>query len=62
MEYVQTIVENAGRCYITHQSMMKEEWEKHDIDPVMKNYMESGETTHVLTLFIFFIDAVRIVN
>ena len=54
VENFQTIDENAGSDYITHQSMMKEEWEKQDIVPVMKKYMEPGETTHVLTLFVLF--------
>ena len=54
VEYVQTIVGNAGRYYITHPSTMEEEWAKQDIYPVMKKYMESGETTHVLTLVHFF--------
>ena len=53
MEYVETVVDNAARYYITHRSMMKEEWVKEDLDEVMQTMMESGEIKYVLVIICF---------
>ena len=42
VEYVETILKNAGRLYLSHPLLLKEEWAKDDIDPIMKRYMKSG--------------------
>ena len=60
VEHVETILDNAGRLYLTHPMMLKEEWVKDDLDPVMNKYMESGTYVFFTTLSID--NVVNVVN
>ena len=65
VEHVETILDNAGRLFLTHPMMFKEEWVKDDLDPVMKKYMESGtyvflQHFQLTTLLMLSIDNMRL--
>ena len=48
VEFVETILENTGRLYLSHPLLLKEEWALDGPDPIMKRYVDSG--THKFTL------------